>query len=77
MKLYVNALYGGVPQTVHIYAYNADGISVQSVGVLSFTLSTGWNTLELKPILKSMNGFGFIKFRVVAPVNWVDVSEGG
>ncbi len=76
IKLYVNALYNNAPQTVHVYAYASDGLAVQTGTVLNFTLSPGWNTLDLKSLLASMDGFGFMKFRVAAPANWIDISEG-
>ncbi|MEW6053486.1 MAG: DUF1566 domain-containing protein [Nitrospirota bacterium] len=75
LSLYVNSLYGGVPQTVRIYAYNADGVTVQTSQTLTVTLYTGWNDIDATPLLHLMDGFGFVKFRIVAPQNWVDVSE--
>ena len=60
---------------VHIYAYNADGISVKSSPSLAFTLYSGWNDLDLTPLLSQMYGFGFVKFRIVIPQNWTDIAE--
>jgi PKD repeat protein len=46
LNLYVNRLYKGLPTKARIYAYSADGTSVQSTNYLDFTL-TGWNNLNL------------------------------
>lgn len=75
LRVYVNSLYGGIPQTAQIYASAADGGSVQSSAVMNFTVSAGWNYLDLTPLLVSMDGFGFVKIRIVAPQNWFDISE--
>jgi PKD repeat protein len=74
LSVYVSDIYEGNPQIANVYAYNADGISVQSY-LLNFTLSTGWNDLDLFPLLHLMDGFGFVKFRIVPLNNWIDVSE--
>ncbi|NWF76886.1 MAG: carboxypeptidase regulatory-like domain-containing protein [Nitrospirae bacterium] len=74
LSVYVSNLYESAPQVVNVYAYNADGFSLQS-SVLSFELISGWNDLDLTQLLHLMDGFGFIKFRIVVPQNWIDVSE--
>ena len=74
-RVYLNALYGGNPQTVKVYAYNVDGNSVQTSVILSRTLSVGWNSIDVSQILPLMNGYGFVKFRIVAVQNWIDISE--
>ncbi len=75
LSLYVNAVSDGISEAVNVYAYNSDGLSVQATAQLPFTLSPGWNTLDLTPLLANMTGFGFIKFRITVPANWLDISE--
>ncbi len=65
----------GNTQAVHVYAYNADGLSAQSSMALDFTLSIGWNDLNVTQLLHLMEGFGFVKFRIVAVQNWFEISE--
>lgn len=74
LKLYVSALYNGVPQNVQVYGYTSGG-SIPSATYLLFTLNIGWNTLDLTALLAPMKGYGFTKFRVAVPKNWVYVSE--
>jgi len=74
LSIYVNGLYGGTPQTTHVYACSLNDLSIK-FPFLSFTLHSGWNDLDLTPILHSMDGFGFVKFRITAPENWFDISE--
>ncbi|TSK05051.1 MAG: choice-of-anchor D domain-containing protein [Geobacter sp.] len=74
LNLFVSNLYGGTPQTVRIYPYSADGVTVQNVA-MSGTIYSGWNNIDLTSILSTMNNMGFVKFRVVAPQNWFDISE--
>ena len=55
-------------QTIKVYAYDADGDSVQTSNSLSFMIngnSVGWHVLDLTPLLPLMDGFGFVKFRLV------------
>lgn len=61
LNIYVNQ---GAPASATIYAYTADGKSVQATA-LNFSITAGWNKLNLSPILHLMDGFGFIKFRIV------------
>ena len=75
LRVYVSSLYNGIPQAAKIYASSADGISVQSSAILNVSLSPGWNDLDLTSMLHFMDGFGFVKFRIVAPQNWFDISE--
>jgi PKD repeat protein len=75
LRVYVNSLYNGIPQAARIYASAADGISVQSSVILNVSLSPGWNEFDLTPILHFMDGLGFVKFRILAPQNWFDISE--
>jgi PKD repeat protein len=75
LSIYVNSLYGGTPQTVRISAYIADGLTVQKSQTLSFTLYSGWNDLDLTPLLHLMDGFDFVKFRLAVDQNWFDISE--
>jgi PKD repeat protein len=73
LKVYVSGS-AVVPQEVQVYAYEANGLSPQP-SVLNFTLASGWNELDLTPLLHLMDGFEFIKFRIVAPQDWFDISE--
>lgn len=78
IHFYVNDLYGTVP--VSIYPYNADGKTVQSGYYLYGTATSGWNVVHasddiLSRLLHRMDGFGFVKFRLVATGSWLDVSE--
>ncbi len=73
LNVFVNNIYGS-PQPVRIYAYNSDGKTVQTLA-LNGNIWSGWNHIDLTPLLHLMDGFGFIKFRVVAPQNWFDISE--
>ncbi len=75
LNLYVRSLYKGTPMKARIYAYSADGTSVQSTKYLDFTLYAGWNSLNLAPLLHLMDGFGFVKFRVTSVKNWFEISE--
>ncbi|MEW6417392.1 MAG: PKD domain-containing protein [Nitrospirota bacterium] len=81
LSVYVNNIYssktidGWGTQTARVYAYNADGYSAQSSTAIEFTLSYGWNDLDITRLLPLMNGFGFVKFRIVAVQNWLDISE--
>jgi PKD repeat protein len=43
--------------------------------VLEFTLNHGWNNIDVTPLLHLMDGFGFIKFRIVATQTWFEISE--
>ncbi|MBE0427110.1 MAG: PKD domain-containing protein [Nitrospirae bacterium] len=82
LSVFVNNLYatgkiidGWGTQTGRVYAYNEDGYSVRSTMALEFTLSYGWNDLDVTPLIHLMDGFGFVKFRIVAVRNWFDISE--
>jgi beta propeller repeat protein len=77
LKIYVSAFEGGTPQTARIYAYNSDGFSVQTSAYLDFNLSPGWYDLDVTPLLALMEGFSFIKFRVIHLSGWIDISEAG
>jgi len=74
LSLYVSGLYNGAQQTVHAYAYNSDRKTVQAQP-LSFTVTNGWNTLDISSLLAVMKGFGAIKIRLGVAKNWVDISE--
>ena len=73
LKVYVSGS-AVIPQEVHVYAYEGNGLSPQ-LSVLTFTLTSEWNELDLTPLLHLMDGFGFTKFRIVAPRDWLDISE--
>lgn len=75
LNIYVNGLYKNVSQAAKVYAYGADGNSVQTAKSLSFTVTPGWNRLDLTPIVHLMDGFGFIKFRIAAQKNWFEIAE--
>ncbi|MFZ3137206.1 MAG: PKD domain-containing protein [Thermodesulfovibrionales bacterium] len=75
LNLYVKSLYKGLPIKTRIYAYSADGTSVQSTKYLDFTLYAGWNSLNLTPLLHLMDRYGFMKFRVTSIKNWFEISE--
>ncbi len=82
LSIFVNDLYSSVKnidyfgtQQVLVYAYNEDGSSVYPTTNLEFTLSHGWNELDVTPLIHLMDGFGFVQFRIVAMRNWIDVSE--
>lgn len=75
LNIYVNSLYADAPQTATIYAYNPDGLTVQTSKMISFTIYSGWNNLDLTPILHSMDGFGFVKFRLTVSRNWFEISD--
>ncbi len=74
LNLYINI---GSTAAAHIYAYNADGNTVNSSTFLTFTLQYGWNQLDLTPLLHLMDGMGFMKFRLVSIQNNypVNISE--
>ncbi len=74
LNLYVNT---STTAPMRIYAYNADGNTLDSSSYLTFNLQSGWNQLDLTPLLHSMDGMGFIKFRIVSVQNNlpVDISE--
>jgi PKD repeat protein len=75
LNVYVNNIYKSAPQEASVYAYAADSVSVQSSELLGFTLSPGWNRLDLTPLLRSMDGFGFMKFRITPSKKYFDISE--
>lgn len=75
LKVYVSSLYNNLPQNSLVYPYDSSGTAVQSTKSSQFILSQGWNTLDLTPILHSMDGFGFCKFRVTVPRNWLIITE--
>jgi len=75
LNLFVKSLYKGLPMKARIYAYSADGAFVQSTNYMDFNLYTGWNSFDLTPLLHSMDGFGFVKFRVTSIKNWFEISE--
>ena len=75
LDVYVSGLYNGAPQAARIYAYASDGSTIQPTTVMNVTLSSGWNSVDLGPIIHSMDGFGFVKIRLVVPQNWVDIAE--
>lgn len=82
LNIFVNNLYssgriveGWGTQTARVYAYNKDGYSIQSTMNLEFTISYGWNELDVTPLIHLMDGFGFVKFRIVAIRNWFEISE--
>lgn len=74
LKVYVSNVYGGISQPVRIYPYNADGLTVQNTAI-NWNINLGWNEIDLTPILHAMNGMGFVKFRLVAVQNWLDIAE--
>lgn len=75
LNLYVNSLYQNKAQKATIYAYSANGYSVQTANILTITLNAGWNRLDLTPLLHLMDGFGFIGYRVATTRNWFEISE--
>ncbi len=82
LNIFVDNLYssgriidGWGTQKARIYAYNKDGYSIQTTMNLEFTLTHGWNELDVTPLIHLMDGFGFVKFRIVAIRNWFDISE--
>ncbi len=80
LSVYVSNLDGGNnigvgTQAARVYAYNADGLSAQSSLALDLNLTYGWNDIDLTQLLPLMNGFGFVKFRIVAVQNWFEISE--
>jgi|GEM_PF-3340491 len=75
LHVYLNDLYGGTPQPVHIYAYYPDGKTVQPSKAVTGNVWAGWNHIDVTPLLHLMDGAGFMKFRVVAAQNWFNVSE--
>ncbi|RII26337.1 MAG: hypothetical protein CXR31_11645 [Geobacter sp.] len=75
-RLRINATsLGSMTQTVRVYAYAADGTTVQTGVYVDASMTVGWNTIDLSPLLTSMKGFGFLKVRLTTEQNWVDVSE--
>jgi YD repeat-containing protein len=74
LGIYVPDLEKG-SENVRIYAYQADGDNVQTTTWLDFTLAAGWNNLDVAQLLPFMEGFGFVKFRVVDVEKWSDISE--
>lgn len=75
LQVYVSGLYNGSAQPIRIYAYNADGTSIQSASVMNGTVSAGWNSFNLTPIVHSMDGAGFVKVRLAPVQNWIDIAE--
>ncbi len=75
LSVYVSALNGGTSQLVRVYAYQSNGATANSSQSLTFTLSLGWNHLDISQLIDLMDNFGFVKFRIVAPANWLDISE--
>ncbi|MGV1100979.1 fibronectin type III domain-containing protein [Thiovibrio sp. JS02] len=73
-RIYVADADGG-EQSVLIYAYNADGVTINSAAMLSATLVSGENSVALTSLLPAQNNFGFLKFRIVATDTWVDIAE--
>ncbi|MFO7560975.1 MAG: PKD domain-containing protein, partial [Desulfobacterales bacterium] len=76
LKLYVTSLDGG-SQAVRVYSYNADGSTINTSLSLDFTMSQGWNDLDISGLLPVMAGFNSVKVRVVAVDSWIDLSEAG
>ena len=63
------------PQSVRIYAYSSDADAIQSTTFLEFTLGYGWNVMDITSLLTSMEGFGFVKFRLVNVQKELRISE--
>lgn len=74
LKLYVSGLYEGTQQTIHAYAYNRDG-QLQAMSPTTYSITSGWNELDLTSVIHMMDSYGFIKIRISVPQNWVDIAE--
>ncbi|MEW6521349.1 MAG: carboxypeptidase regulatory-like domain-containing protein [Thermodesulfobacteriota bacterium] len=74
LNLYVSDLFEG-SQPVTVYAFNADGISINTNANIANTLLPGWNSLDLSTLLPAMADLDFVKIRIVAGGSWVDISE--
>ncbi len=74
LKIYISDLSGSA-QPAKVYAYNSDGISLQTATAVDVTLTAGWNDLDVTQLLTLMQGYGYIKFRVVYVSGWFDVAE--
>jgi PKD repeat protein len=75
LNVYVSGMDEGTPQSVRVYASRVDGQTVRSSPPIYDTVRYGWNRIDVTPLIHYMDGFGFIKFRIVAAGNWFDVSE--
>lgn len=75
LRLFISSSYGGSAQPVRIYGYNADGLTVTLSKSIDFTVSAGWNSIDLASLSHLMDGIGFAKFRIVPLQGWFDISE--
>lgn len=77
LSLYVKSLNDGKSQTVKIYPYKSDGISIDTVSSVSFTISSpGWTEIDVTAIAPKLKGFGWMKFRITCTTSRLHVSEG-
>ena len=75
LYFYAKDIDSGITQPVHVYAFNADGVSVNTATCLSPDVTPGWNSIDVTSLLATMEGFGFVKFRIAAVDSWLSVSE--
>jgi PKD repeat protein len=72
LSTYVSSLGG---DTARVYAYNADADSANASIYVEYTLTTGWNDLDVTSLLPLMDGFGFVKFRLTITRNSTGIAE--
>jgi PKD repeat protein len=77
IRLYVKGFSGNNLQEVRVYPYNFDGKSIKPDSYLDFHISnSGFADLDVTPISHTMNGYGWMKFRIVSSSGRVRISKG-
>jgi PKD repeat protein len=75
LRLYVNGYTSG-GDSARVYAYNSNGDSVNTTAYNTFSVaSTGWQLWDVTNIAAKMNGFGWMKFRLVSAKTYYRISE--
>lgn len=76
IRLYIS-LPDGAAQNLVVYPYLADGKALNtSLAVTKTITATGWHEINVTPLLQSMQGFGWAKFRIVDNSTQALVTEG-
>lgn len=77
IRIYTVMPSGAAAQTLRIFPYKADGKLIDTTSYVNSTItSTGWQEIDVTPLLSKMSGFGWVKFRLANTTAQVYVTEG-
>lgn len=74
LRFYVTNITGS-PDGARIYAYQSDANSLNTSYMSYSVSSTGWKEVDVTTLASRMNGFGWMKFRLVSADQQFKVSE--